>query len=145
MSELSALIGAQLIGVLVWSSILNAPMLQWRARKLRSWAIEYKRAYLVSIKAGLVGVIIGDIAVLSTALSGNTNERTLNIVGLIFGIGSWWFAHSNALLKLADPRGSLTVKDARSISTSVIGYVIGAVFALGVVLAFIIIVVSSIG
>jgi hypothetical protein len=142
MIELSAMLVGQAIGVLLWSAILNAPILQWRARSLRNWHIKYKHAYLVSIKAGFIALIVGDAAVLSIAISGNTNEQFLNLVGFVFGLTSWWFSHSSALLKLADSTGSITVKEARSISTSVIGYIIGGLFALGFVVIIIVSAVS---
>ncbi len=142
MIELVAMFIVQAIGVLFWSAILNAPMLQWRASALRSWHIKYKHAYLVSIKAGFIALIVGNAAVLSLAFSGNMNEQFLNLVGFVFGITSWWFAHSRALLKLADSTKSITVKEARLISTSVIGYIIGGLFALGLVLVLIVIAVS---
>lgn len=137
MIELSAMILGQTIGVLLWSSLLNAPILQWRARTLKNWNISYKNAYFVSIKSGFMALIIGDAAVLSIALSGNAREQWINLVGFIIGATSWWFAHSNALLKLAGPTGILTVKDARSVSASVFGYLIGSLFALVLVVALI--------
>jgi len=143
MIELSAMLLGQIVGVLLWSAVINAPILQWRARTLRNWYIKYKHAYMISIKAGFVALIVGDAAVLSIAFSGNTNEQFLKLVGFAFGITSWWFAHSSALLKLADSTDSLTVKEARSISTSVIGYLIAGLFALVLVVGLIASVVST--
>ncbi|MEW5792641.1 MAG: hypothetical protein ACOY4L_00670 [Pseudomonadota bacterium] len=133
MIELFAMIAGPAIGVLLWS-FLNASILQWRARKLRNLSIRYKDAYLVSIKAGLVALVVGDLAVLAVAFSGNSNEQLLNSVGLLFGVTSWWFAHSNGLLKLAGQSSLPSPKDARAISASVFGYWIGGLFALSLVL-----------
>ena len=58
MLDIVAPIIGQVIGVLLWAALLNAPILQWRARKLKNWSIRYKHAYLVSIKAGFIAVVL---------------------------------------------------------------------------------------
>ena len=100
MIEYGAALLGQVIGVLLWS-FLNAAILLWRARKLKNWSIRYKDAYFVSLKAGLIGLVFADAAVLAVAFAGNTSEDLLKYVGLLFGVVAWWFAHSSALLKLA--------------------------------------------
>ena len=133
MLELLGLIVGQAVGVLLWS-LLNASILQWRARKIKAWAINFKQAYFLSLKAGLVALVVGDAAVFAITFSGSSSEDLLKYVGLLFGLVSWWFTHSNALLKLAGPSLPLTVKEARAISASVFGYLFGALFALSLVL-----------
>lgn len=136
MIDISAMIIGQALGVLLWSLLLNAPILRWRARELRNWSIGYKDAYIISIKAGFVSFVTADVAVLAAALSGSADEELLKSVGLLFGLVTWWFAHSSGLLKLAGQSVLLTVKDARSISTSVFGHLlVGAiVLSLGLLL-----------
>ena len=122
------IIAIQAIGVLLWALLLNAPILQWRARVLRNWSINYKDAYFVSIKAGLVALVVADVIISAIFFSGNPTVAML--CGILFGSVSWWFAHSNALLKLAGPSSLLSAKDARSISASVFGLLFLVVFAL---------------
>ena len=143
MIEYGAAVLGQVVGVLLWS-FLNAAILLWRARKLKSWTLRYKDGYVVSLKAGFIGVVFADAAVLAVAFSGTTSEDLLKYVGLLFGIVAWWFAHSSALLKLAGTSTPLTVKDARAISASVFGYLFGALFALGLIVVVIIAIVSAI-
>ena len=133
MLELLGMIVGQAVGVLLWS-LLNASILKWRARKIKAWLINFKPAYLLSIKAGFVALVVGDAAVFAAAFSGSASEDLFKNVGLLFGLVSWWFTHSNALLKLAGPSLPLSVKEARAISANVFGYLFGAVFALGLVL-----------
>jgi hypothetical protein len=143
MIEYGAAVLGQVVGVLLWS-FLNAAILLWRARKLKSWAIRYKDAYVVSLKAGFIGVVFAEAGVLAVAFSGTTSEDLLKNVGLLFGIVAWWFAHSSALLKLAGTSTPLTVKDARAISASVFAYLFGTVFALAIILLLIIALVGAI-
>lgn len=143
MIEYGAAILGQAIGVLLWS-FLNAAILLWRARTLRSWAIRYKDAYVVSIKAGFIALVFGNAAALAVAVAGGSSEELLKSIGLLFGVVSWWFAHSSALLKLAGTSTPLTVKDARAISASVFGYLFGGLFALALVVVLIAAVVSAI-
>ncbi len=142
MIEYGAALAGQAIGVLLWS-FLNAAILLWRARKLKGWVIRYKDAYIVSLKAGFWGLVFGDAAVLAVAFAGGTSEDLFKYVGLLFGVVAWWFAHSNALLKLAGTSTPLTVKDARAISASVFGYLFGALFALALVVVVIALVVGA--
>lgn len=143
MIEYGAALLGHAIGVLLWS-FLNAAILLWRARKLKSWAIRYKDAYVVSLKAGLIGLVFADAAIFTVAFAGNTSEDLMKYVGLLFGVVAWWFAHSSALLKLAGTSKPLTVKDARAISASVFGYLFGALFALALIVALIAAVVGAI-
>lgn len=123
------------IGVLVWS-FLNAGILRWRARKLRGWEIRYRDAYVVSIKAGFLALIFGELAAFAVLFTGNNDAEVLKSVGMVFGLVTWWFAHSNALLKLAGPSSLLSPQDARALSASVFGYLFGGIFcfALGILL-----------
>jgi hypothetical protein len=143
MIEYGAAFLGQVIGVLLWS-FLNAAILLWRARKLKNWAIRYKDAYAVSLKAGLIGLVSADAAILAVAFLGNTSEDLLKYVGLLFGVVAWWFAHSSALLKLPGALALLTVKDARAISASVFGFLFGAYFALALIVMLIVAVVGAI-
>lgn len=138
MIDISAMIIGQALGVLLWSLLLNAPILRWRARKLSNWSIGYKDAYIISIKAGFISFVFADVATFAAALSGNPNEELLKSVGFLFGLVAWWFAHSNGLFKLAGPSNLLSPKDARAISTSVFGYLIGGLFALSLLLLLVI-------
>ena len=106
--------------------------------------IRYKDAYVVSIKAGFIALVFGNAAVLAVALGGAVSEELFKSIGLLFGVVSWWFAHSSALLKLAGTSTPLTVKDARAISASVFGYLFGGVFALALAIVLIAALVGSI-
>jgi len=141
---IGGLIG-QALGVLVWS-FLNASILVWRARKMRTWAIAYRAAYFVSIKAGYIALVFAHLAVLALLLSGYRDEEALRWIGVLFGITAWWFAHSNSLLKLDGPKSLLSVKDARAISASVFGYLFAGLFGIGLlVLAVLTVAVMAFG
>lgn len=121
----------QVIGILLWSLLLNAPILQWRSQKHKNWNIGYKDAFFVSIKAGVVALIVIDISILAGALSGRPAIITLvMLLGFLLGLVSWWLTHSNALLKLASSSGMLSIKDARSISMQVFVYILAVAIAL---------------
>ena len=143
MIEYGAVLLGQIVGVLLWS-FLNAAILLWRARKLKSWAIRYKDAYVVSLKAGIIGLVFANAAVLAVAFAGGASDDLLKYVGMLFGIVAWWFAHSSALLKLAGTSMMLTAKDARAISANVFGYLLGALFALSLIVVLIVLVVGAI-
>lgn len=137
MIEIVAPIIGQVIGILLWAALLNAPILQWRARKLKHWSIRYKDAYLVSIKAGLIAAVLSFVVTLGILLLVPADVDPLaQLVGLIVALLSWWLAHSNALLKLSGPHSLLSVSDARAISSSVLGFTLIVPFGafLGVVL-----------
>jgi len=142
MIELLGIIIGQVLGILLWAAILNAPILQWRARKLKHWNIRYKDAYLVSIKAGFIAAVLSLAVtlgiVLLVPLDADAVDVLSRLVGVVVALLSWWLAHSNALLKLSGPHGLLSVNEARSISGSVLGFMFIVVFGavLGVVLLF---------
>jgi hypothetical protein len=138
---IGALIG-QAIGVLLWS-FLNASVLVWRARAMRAWTIAYRTAYIVSIKAGYIAIIFANLAVLSLAFAGYKDEEALKWTGVLFGVVSWWFAHSNALMRIDGPKSLLGPKDARAISASVFGYLLAGFFGIGVLLIGILFLVAA--
>ncbi|MEX2163555.1 MAG: hypothetical protein WD823_04855 [Sulfuricaulis sp.] len=134
MIGLLGIFAIQAIGVLLWALFINAPILQWRAQKHRDWRIKYKDAYFVSIKASVIALIVVDVGIFAGALSGNPTVATVGILfGFPLGLVSWWLAHSNALLKLADSSSVLSVKDARSISSQVFVYLFGVAIAIALV------------
>lgn len=135
-------IGA-LMGLLMLS-FLYAAILLWRARKLKGWAIRYKDAYVVSFKAGFIGLVFGFAAVLTVAFSGGTSEYLLKYVGVLFGVVAWWFAHSSALLKLAGTSTPLTINDARAISASVFGYFILAMSGVSIVVFLVVMLITAV-
>lgn len=142
MPELETVLIGQAIAV-VLGSFLNAVILVWRARKLRAWVIRYRDAYLVAIEAGVVALIIGDAAIFIVSLAGGEDEVFLASVGLLVFVGSWWYTHSNALLKLADPRSPLSDKDIRAITVRVFGDLFAATIVIGVLLLLIFIVADA--
>ncbi len=137
MLNIVASIIGRVIGVLLWAALLNAPILQWRARKLKNWSIGYKVAYVVSIKAGLIAVVLSFVVQLGIVLLLPPDVAPLDqVVGFIVALSSWWLVHSNALLKLSGPHGLLSVSDARSISSNVLGFIfiVGFTASLGIFL-----------
>lgn len=128
--EFYAAVSGQIVGLLAWS-FLNAAMLQWRARALENWNIRYRTAYFVSLKAGLIGTGFAWATALAVVFAGIGSTNPLGQLATGLGMAAWWFAHSNALIKLA-ARNSipLTVEEARAISTSVIGYLLVALLPL---------------
>lgn len=134
MIEILTIIVAQTIGELS-RSFLNASILQWRAKNLRNWSISYKDAYLISIKSGLVSLIVCDTYLVAIIFFGISN-KLLNTFGPLIGLVSWWFVHSNGLLKLAGPSSFLSTKNARAISVSVFVYFIIVIFSLALILLF---------
>ncbi len=136
--ELSAALLGQAIGVVLWAFVLNAPVLMWRARRMQAWYITYLKAGVVSIKAGLVALIVGNIAFLAAALTEAIGEEALRMIGFLASTISWWFAHSNALLKLAGTSTPLTVGRARVISLSVFSFIFLPLAILGIAVAVIV-------
>ncbi|HJX11286.1 MAG TPA: hypothetical protein VJ733_12420, partial [Candidatus Binatia bacterium] len=76
-----------------------------------------------------------DVGIFAGALSGNPTVATVGILfGFPLGLVSWWLAHSNALIKLADSSSMLTVKDAHSISSQVFGYLLAVAIVVALVI-----------
>jgi len=133
MDMLIATLIGQVAGVLLWAAILYAPILQWRSRARFSWNLPYKRAFLVSIKAAGMAIVV---SMLLGFVAGLTNSTGPLIEAAIFvaGILAWWFTHSTALLAESENVISMSLKDARILSAAVMGWAIGLFFALGFVL-----------
>jgi hypothetical protein len=125
MKQLSAEIIGQAVGVLFFSAILFTPILQWHVRKVGNWHITYKQAYIVSIKTWFMALIVFHVVRLTIAFSLNMDEYLHLLIAGISGIASLWFVYSNAILNLPESTGTITKKDARSISTRVICWIIG--------------------
>ena len=136
MAELLVALAGQVLGVLLWS-FLMAAVLRGQALKMRSWEVRYKDAYFVSITAGFTSIVFADLASLAATLLSNQNEDLVKSVGLLFGITVWWYAHSNALLKLSGPQSLLSVKDARAISNRVFTLVFGGIFLVGIAIVIV--------
>ena len=142
MYELLGIAIGQVIGALLLSA-LNAALLQWRARVRRSWIISFRNAYRLCLKAALIALLISDIAIFTSVAFGGTNADLLRNVALLFGLVSWWFAHSNGLLKLAGPSIPLATKEARALSANVFAYFLGAIFVLSLAVAVVFSLLSS--
>ncbi|MGH8618165.1 MAG: hypothetical protein ACREUW_10775 [Burkholderiales bacterium] len=130
---------SQSISLLLFS-LLSAAILLWRARKLKGWIIAYKDALGVALKAGFCGLVVAFVFSNAAPLAHATGIWNVlgNVVGSVLAIVVWWNVHSRALLKLANTLIPLTVKDARTISTSVCGYLFIPLFVLGAILVAII-------
>ena len=111
------------VGLYLLWTIFNTSILQWRARKLRNLSISYKDAFVVSIKAVLVGMVVGNVVAFAFAFSGNPDLKSIDRIGFPIGLLAWWFVHSNALFELLGSSSLLSMKDARSISTSVLVHI----------------------
>ena len=118
----------QTTGALVLSFI-NAWIMSWRAKALRSWNIPYRSAYFVSVKALLIALIVGVLAAhaIDVAIEhfGGSRHGLARSAGVLIGLVSWWFAHCSALMKLQVRRIVVWPKDARALSASVFGFVTG--------------------
>ena len=112
---------AQLIVALVWA-LPSAGILVWRARKIKSWRISFGRAYVVALKAVIVGIVILTATIVALVLPGVTTYPMASVVGIGLAFIAWLYAHSAALLKLAGTTFPLTVKEARTITGSVAGF-----------------------
>ena len=140
MPSLLEVILGEAAGLLLWSFI-NALVLQWQARKFKSWRIDYKSAHLLSLKAGSVAllagdavVLAGDTGILTMASAGIVRAEHLPYIGVIVGVFTWRYVHSNLLMTLAGSSISLALEEARTISAVVFGYLFGAVVALSIVI-----------
>lgn len=140
MPDLLEVVLGEAAGLLLWS-IINASVLQWQARKFKSWRIDYKPAHLLSLKAGGVAVLagdavmlVGDTGVLTMVSAGMVRAEHLPYIGILIGVFTWRYLHSNLLMTLAGSSVSLALDEARTISAVVFGYLIGAVIAFTIVL-----------
>ncbi|SRR6266487_3259291 len=138
--ELAAIIVGQVLGAFLWS-FLNAKILIWRALKIKNWPIRFRDAYNVSLRASLIAIVSGDIAQILVFFTGGNSKNLLGYVGMLFGIVAWWFAHSQALLKLTPASITLTSKEARSISANVFAFLFGGLFLFGCAIALIVVIV----
>lgn len=139
MPDLLEVVLGEAAGLLLWS-FLNALALQWQARKSKSWRIDYKSAHLLSLKAGSVALLagdavwlVGDTGVFTMVSAGIVRAAHLPYIGVIVGVLSWRYIHSNLLMTLAGSSISLALEEARHISAVVFGYLFGAVVALSIV------------
>ena len=140
MPDLFEVILYEAAGLLLWSFI-NALVLQWQARKFKSWRIDYKSSHLLSLKAGSVALLVGDAVLLAgdtgifTLVSaGIVRAEYLPYIGVLIGVLTWRYLHSNLLMTLAGSSISLALDEARTISAVVFGYLFGAVVVLTIVL-----------
>lgn len=140
MPDLLVVIVGEASGLLLWSFI-NALVLQWRARKLKSWRIDYKAAHLLSLKASTVAllagnavVLVGDTGVFAMVSAGIVRAEHLPYIGVLIGVFTWRYLHSNLLMTLAGSSISLALDEARTISAVVFGYLFGAVVVFTIVL-----------
>ena len=140
MPDLFEVILYEAAGLLLWSFI-NALVLQWQARKFKSWRIDYKSSHLLSLKAGSVALLVGDAVLLAgdtgifTLVSaGIVRAEYLPYIGVLIGVLTWRYLHSNLLMTLAGSSISLALDEARTISAVVFGYLFGMVVALSIVL-----------
>jgi len=117
--------------------VVNTSILQWRARKLQNWGISYKKAFYVSLKAGLVGLLSQSAIRFVIGFVGLENAEQeaafLNLAGFLFLLSGWFFFHSSELIRLAGTSRSLSVSEARAISTSVFWYSVAACIVLAMV------------
>ena len=139
MPDLLEVVLGEAAGLLLWS-FLNALALQWQARKSKSWRIDYKSAHLLSLKAGSVALLagdavwlVGDTGILTMVSAGIVRTAHLPYIGVIVGVLSWRYIHSNLLMTLAGSSVSLALEEARNISAFVFAYLFGAVVALSIV------------
>ncbi len=142
MSEAFSMFAVHAIMILILALATNAPVLKWRTRKLKSQNINFKDAYLVSIKALFVAVIVRDfIVIIIVSEFSSISENFINIINIIILIVSgtvWWVVHSNSLHKIKIESGSLALEDARTITSSVLGYLIVGWFSFSILLTIII-------
>ena len=127
----------QILTILFLSAVLAAPILQWRARKLQDYHLTYKDASILSMKAGFIAVIVRNAFVIALALMGIVIGPGFKILSILLGVIEWWFFSSNAILKLDNSNSLLTVKDARSISTSTLICFIAGILAFNATLIII--------
>lgn len=130
---IAALIG-QAVGVLLWAALLYAPILQWRSRVRLSWNLPYKRAVLISLKAAGMAIVVSMLLVFVADLTNSTGpliEAAISLAAIL----AWWFTHSTAVLTESQNTISISLKDARLLSAAVMGWAIGLLFALGLVVA----------
>ena len=106
MPDLLEVIVGEAAGLLLWSFI-NALVLQWRARKLKSWCIDYKAAHLLSLKASTVALLagnavllVGDTGVFALVSAGIVRAEHLPYIGMLIGVFTWRYLHSNLLMKI---------------------------------------------
>lgn len=140
MAYLLGIFLSQILSVTIGALLITAPVLQWRARVQRNWYIAYKSALAVSIKAGVVAVVFGDAAVLSLAfaVADSDAQQLIESLGGLVGLVTWWFAHSNALLKLGNTEETISLRDARAITTGVIVSVLAVAFAFTLLIVIIV-------
>lgn len=136
MVELFAMFLGQVITILFWSLLISTPVLKWRSKKLKNWDIKFKSAYVISIKAALISLILTDILALSVYQLLPVNDVIYSFIPLallIFCLYILWYAHTNSLFKFSQKSNEIliSIKDARSISTSVVLIILGIWFALG--------------
>ena len=122
-AELAVELVARLVEALVWA-LPSAGILVWRAQKIKTWRISFGRAYVVALKAAIVGAVVLSVTILGLVLTGVTTRPMAAIVGIGLAFIAWLYAHSAALLKLAGTTYPVTVKEARTITGSVAGFLL---------------------
>ncbi|MEX0450515.1 hypothetical protein V6X62_01625 [Spiribacter sp. 218] len=130
---IAALIG-QAVGVLLWTALLYAPILQWRSRVRLNWNLSYKRAVVISLKAAGMAIVVSMLLGFVAGLTSSTNpliDASISLAAIL----AWWFTHSTAVLTESQNTISISLKDARMLSAGVMGWAIGLLFALGLVVA----------
>lgn len=140
MPDLLEVVLGEAAALLLWS-FLNALALQWQARKSKSWRIDYKSAHLLSLKAGSIALLagdavwlVGDTGIFTLVSAGIVRAEHLPYIGVLIGVFTWRYLHSNLLMTLAGSSISLALEEARNISAFVFAYLFGAVVVFTIVL-----------
>jgi hypothetical protein len=74
-------------------------------------------------------LLVGDTGVFALVSAGIVRAEHLPYIGVLIGVFTWRYIHSNLLMTLAGSSISLALDEARTISAVVFGYLFGAVVA----------------
>jgi len=125
-----ALIGfilGQAAGLLFWCIILYAPVLQWRWRVRFKENLRYLAALQISFKAAAMTIVVSFALILAAELAMLKSviaDTTIAIAAII----AWWFAHSTAVLAEAQSNQKVSLREARVLSASVMGWALAILF-----------------
>ena len=142
MDGIRELLAAVAVPLILWS-LVQAAILQWRARKVKAITIPFFKALYVSIMAccaaiaffpfaGVVTAALGALVV-ALALGNTTNGAPDEVVTLIASLCTivvWHYAHSKLLARVAASSAALSPKDARAITSEVFAVMIGIMTAI---------------
>jgi hypothetical protein len=121
------------------TSLYMAVIHKWQAGKRDSWHINYTRCFSLVFKVNLITNAM--LAIVLIVIGGIADSSVTALITATIGIPLWVYLHHKAVLKSAPENLQISAEKARTLSWHVLGHS----FWVGLVVAFCIAIIRTIG